>query len=96
MVRAYGVSITLYIIIGLLIRLVQRLLVTIHPQRKVLEKPKVMPQNMTSLYTQLSPDGPKAGGGLVGGPADLPPLNLFEREANEVRNHRVNWQSYLQ
>ncbi|XP_041468754.1 V-type proton ATPase subunit H-like [Lytechinus variegatus] len=55
-----------------------------------------MPEKMTNLYTQLSPDGPQAGSGLVGGHADLPPLNLFEREANEVRNHRVNWQSYLQ
>ncbi|XP_071503117.1 V-type proton ATPase subunit H-like [Diadema antillarum] len=53
-----------------------------------------MPEKMTSLYDQLTPDGAQAGGGFVGGP--LPPLNLFEREANEVRNHRVNWQSYLQ
>ncbi|XP_071804239.1 V-type proton ATPase subunit H-like isoform X2 [Asterias amurensis] len=31
----------------------------------------------------------------VTGPDNLPPLNLFEKEANDVRNHRVPWQSYV-
>ncbi|XP_022083339.1 V-type proton ATPase subunit H-like isoform X2 [Acanthaster planci] len=33
---------------------------------------------------------------VTGRDTDLPPLNLFEKEANDVRNHRVNWQSYVQ
>ncbi len=51
---------------------------------------------MTSLYEKLQDDtdeGPRLPAGTG---SDPPPLNLFEKEATEVRNHRVNWQSYVQ
>lgn len=51
---------------------------------------------MSGIYEHLQNETESNGRGLVPRPADLPPLNLFEREASGVRNHTVNWQSYVQ
>ncbi|XP_072029376.1 V-type proton ATPase subunit H-like [Amphiura filiformis] len=51
---------------------------------------------MTSLYEKLEDDVDEGPRLPTGTGTDATPLNLFEKEATEVRNHRVNWQSYVQ
>ena len=50
---------------------------------------------MTSFVESMESGFEAENSDAVTGPDNLPPLNLFEKEANDVRNHRVPWQSYV-